>query len=188
MTDIELKRAVAGKFWKREQAATALPNEDDIRENIEQDIALFEDKDPSAEATLLAQARAIVRETGLKIKLPTDTRIGQPAPEFQASSDLTKLIGLFRRADVEHLKRALDRMSGRYGDHAHDPLFQDINSVSPPPAVGEGVALGEAIQRIEIDPVRAHLGDTAEAKYVVTFRTMKEVLGTDRPLGADDHL
>jgi integrase len=63
-------------------------------------------------------------------------------------------------------------------------MFKDISSVSQPPAVVEGSTLGDAIRRFETDPMRGHLGDTADAKYVVTFRTMKEVIGEDRALAS----
>ncbi|MBZ9791122.1 hypothetical protein K9B32_13465 [Rhizobium sp. 3T7] len=35
VSETELRRAVVGDFWKREQAATALPDESEIRENVE---------------------------------------------------------------------------------------------------------------------------------------------------------
>lgn len=95
-----------------------------------------------------------------------------------------RLIDLLRRADVDHLKRALDRMDGQHGDRHHDPHFREINSVSPLPAFAEGITLGDAIQRLKTAPLRAHLGDTGDAKYVVTFRTMEEVIGAEKPLSS----
>jgi integrase len=75
-------------------------------------------------------------------------------------------------------------MDGQHGDREHDPMFEGISAISKPPAVVEGITLGDAIKRFETDPMRARLGDTADAKYVVTFRTMKEVIGEERALAS----
>ncbi|MBY5442714.1 site-specific integrase [Rhizobium leguminosarum] len=184
VTDVELRRVVAGEFWRQEQFATRLPDDDEIRENIEHDIAGYERRDPSAEAGLLAQAKTIIREQELPINVPAATEVGKPAQPFEPSRELIQLVDLVRRADVEQLKRSLDRMDGQHGDREHDPMFKGISSVSQPPAIVEGITLGDAIRRFESDPLRAHLGDTADAKYVVTFRTMKEVIGDERALAS----
>nr|WP_165411079.1 site-specific integrase [Rhizobium leguminosarum] len=184
VSDIELRRVVVGNFWRHEQTATRLPDDDEIRENIEHDIAGYEQRDPSAEAALHAHAKIIIREQELPIEVPAATEIGKPAQPFKPSRELIQLVDLVRRADVEHLRRSLDRVDGQHGDREHDPMFKDISSVSQPPAVVEGSTLGDAIRRFETDPMRGHLGDTADAKYVVTFRTMKEVIGEDRALAS----
>ncbi|MDR9772427.1 site-specific integrase [Rhizobium hidalgonense] len=184
VTDIELRRLVVGDFWRGEQTAPRLPDDDEIRENIEHDIAGYEQRNPSSEAALLAQAKSIIREQELPIEVPAKTEMGKRAQPFEAPRELVQLVDLIRRADVEHLKRALDRMDGQHGDREHDPMFRGISSVSQPPAVAEGITLRDAIKRFESDPMRAHLGDTANAKYVVTFRTMKEVIGEERALAS----
>ncbi|MBY3199974.1 site-specific integrase [Rhizobium laguerreae] len=184
VTDVELRRVVVGDFWRHERTAARLPDDDEIRENIEHDIAGYELRDPSAEAGLLSQAKAIIRDQELPIEVPAATVVGKPAQPFEPSNEFVQLVDLIRRADVEHLKRSLDRMDGQHGDREHDPLFKGISAVSQPPAVVEGITLGDAIRRFETDPIRAHLGDTADAKYVVTFRTMKEVIGEERALGS----
>ncbi|MFC3643912.1 site-specific integrase [Aquibium oceanicum] len=183
VTDAEIRRAVLGDFWRVEQDTVTI-RDDEVRENAEHDIAAYESRDPSAEAALFAQARSLINERNLGVPLPAPSRIGIRAERFEASPELVKLLELLRRADIEHLKRMLDRMDGQHGDIAHDPLFAGINSVSPRPAASEGITLGEAIKRMETDPTRAHLGDTADAKYVMTFRAMKEVIGPDMPLAA----
>lgn len=184
VTDTELRRVVAGHFWQHERATRALPDDNEVRENIEHDIAGYEKRDPSAEAGLLAQAKVIIREQELPIEVPAATVVGKPIEPFEPSKEFLQLVELLRRADVEHLKRSLDRMDGQHGDREHDPMFKGINSVSQPPAAIEGITLGDAIRRFETDPLRAHLGDTADAKYVVTFRTMKEVIGEERSLAS----
>ncbi|MGZ2454791.1 integrase [Rhizobium ruizarguesonis] len=184
ITDAELRRVVAGHFWQHERAARSLPDDDDIRENIEHDIAGYERRDPSAEAALLAQAKVIIRDQELPIEVPASTVVGKPPQAFEPSNELVQLVDLLRRADVEHLKRSLDRMDGQHGDQDHDPIFKGISAVSQPPDVNEGITLGDAIRRFETDPMRAHLGDKADAKYVVTFRTMKEMIGEQRALGS----
>ncbi|WP_165504233.1 site-specific integrase [Rhizobium laguerreae] len=184
ITDTELRRVVAGYFWQHERGARALPDEDEIRDNIEHDIAGYEHRDPSAEAGLLAQAKVIIREQGLPIEVPAATVVGKPPQPFEPSNELVQFVDLIRRADVEHLKRSLDRMDGQHGDREHDPMFEGISAISKPPAVVEGITLGDAIKRFETDPMRAHLGDTADAKFVVTFRIMKEVIGEERALAS----
>ncbi len=183
VAEADIRRAVLGDFWRAEQGAT-VAHDDDVRENAEHDIDGYQRRDPSAEAALVSQARSLIDKHKLNIPLPDATRVGQRAEPFTASPELVKLLELLRRADIEHLKRMLDRMDGQHGDVAHDPLFAGVNSVSPRPALSEGITLGEAIKRMETDPTRAHLGDTADAKYVMTFRAMKEVIGPDRALAS----
>lgn len=183
ISEADIRRAVLGEFWRAEQGATAVRDEE-ARENAEHDIGGFEGRDPSAEAALLAQARSLINERRLNIPLPDEGQVGKPAKPFTASPELMRLIETLRRADIEHLKRMLDRIEGGHGDVAYDPLFSGINSVSPAPSVATGCTLGEAVTRFENDPTRAHLGDTADAKYVVTFRVMKEAIGESRPLAA----
>ncbi len=178
----ELRRAVLGNFWKAEQGATPLPADEEFRETIKHDLDGFTTGDESAEATLFAQARSIIKENKLDIPLPAERKIGEPVEPFTASPELRRLIELVRRADVEHLKRALDRVDGAHGDASHDPLFSGVNSVSAAPSLSEGITLGEAIIRMQNDPMREQFGDTADAKYVVTFRAMREVIGDDRKL------
>ncbi|MFS8115680.1 hypothetical protein QD460_28500 [Rhizobium jaguaris] len=184
LSEGELRRAVIGDFWAREQAAAVTVGDDERRENIEHEIGGLETRDPSAEAGLFARARSIIRERKLNIALPAETTVGGAREPFIPSPELQRLLALIRRADVEHLKRMIDRLEGSHGDQAHDHLFQGVNSVSAAPAQSEGVTLGEAITRMQNDPTRAHLGDTADAKYVVTFRAMKELMGDNKPLAA----
>jgi len=183
VTDGELQRVVLQDFWKSERSAPPLVSEE-ARESIEAEIGGLQARNPSTEASLLARAKAIIQDNGLNIVLPTGRKFGDPMQHFEASPDLTKLLGLVRRAGIEHLERVLDRANGDHGDKEHDPLFAGISSVSPPPSVATGCTLGEAIKRFETDPTRAHLGDTADAKYVMTFRVMKEVIGEGRALAA----
>ncbi|MFC3208338.1 DUF6538 domain-containing protein [Aquamicrobium soli] len=187
VTEPDIRRAVVGKFWTEVQTAqpVALDRDGALRDGIAAEIGDYGSReDPSAEASLLSQARTIIEERKLPIPLPAKTEIGKQAMPFSASPVLLRLLELLRRADIEHLKRALDRMDGQHGDMAHDPLFSGVNSVSPRPATSEGITLGDAITHMETDPTRAHLGDTADAKYVMTFRAMKEVLGPDRALAS----
>lgn len=180
----QLRRAVRGEFWAREQGVETTAADDERLESIEREIGGLEVRDPSAEAALFVQARSIIRKEGLNIPLPPETMVGGKTEPFTPSPELRRLLELIRRADVEHLRRMIDRLDGAHGDQAHDPLFEGVNSVSAAPTQSEGITLGEAITRMQTDPTRAHLGDTADAKYVVTFRAMKELLGEDKPLVA----
>jgi len=185
VSEAELRRAVVGTFWAGEQSVQPVSPDAALRESIEADIGDFSSReDPSAEAALLSQARKLVEERKLNIPLPGKTQIGKEAEAFTASPELLRLLELLRRADIEHLKRTLDRMSGQHGDMAHDPLFAGVNSVSPLPAMSEGVTLGDAIKRFETDPTRANLGKKSAEKYFVPFRALKETIGEDRPLAS----
>lgn len=182
VSETDLRRAVIGKFWADEQGVIAdVDTDGEIRTEAEKEIGAYESRDNSAEAALFEQARSLIHKRGLNIPVPTKFVIGARPEPFTASPELLRLLELLRRADIEHLKRALDRMDGRHGDIAHDPLFAGINSVSPPPLVSEGITLGDAIRRFETDPTRAHLGVKAGDKYKVPFRAMREIIGTDRP-------
>jgi integrase len=187
VTEADIRRAVLGDFWRVEQAVQPVALDDETRDSAKHDIEGYGSRDPSAEAALFAQARTLIEERKLNIPVPAKTSNGKlPAKHepFTASPDLARLLELLRRADIERLNRLLDRMDGQHGDIAHDPLFAGVNSVSPRPTVSEGITLGDAIKRMETDPTRAHLGDTADAKYVMTFRAMKEVIGADRSLSS----
>lgn len=183
VSEAELRRAVIGHFWRQEQSATVSPG-DEVRDQLEHEIGGYQAKDPSAEAALLAQAKTIINEKRLGIDVPADRNFGEAAQPFQASPELIRLLELVRRADIEHLRRMLDRLDGNHGDHAHDPLFDGVNSVSAAPVVGDAITLGEAITRMENDPLRAQFGDSAEAKFIMTFRAMREVIGDDRKLAS----
>lgn len=183
VTEAEMRRAVIGHFWRREQSATVAPGEE-VRDQLENEIGGYQEKDASAEAVLFVQARTIIHEKKLNIELPADRTFGVKTEPFEASPQLIRLLELLRRADIEHLRRMLDRLDGNHGDRAHDPLFEGINSVSPVSSLGDGITLGEAITRMENDPLRDQFGDTADAKYVVTFRAMKELIGEGRKLAS----
>lgn len=186
VSDAELRRAVAGTFWRDEQdvSPASVAADKEVREDFEREIGALEARDPSSEMALVSKARRIVRDEKLNIPLPPERKFGQPVEPFKASPALIRLLEMLRRADIEHLKRAVDRMDGKHGDDAYDPLFTGINTVSPPPVASVGITLGEAIKRMQTDPTREHLGDTADAKYVMTFRAMKEVIGPDKPLAS----
>lgn len=187
VSEADLRRAVVGKFWAGEQTLQPVAPDPDgeIRSVVEAEIGSYRCReDPSAESALLAQARELIEERKLNIALPAKTEMGKRPEPFTASPELLRLLELLRRSEIEQLKRTLDRMGGEHGDVAHDPLFMGVNSVSSRPAMSEGITLGDAIKRFETDPTRAHLGDTADAKYVMTFRAMKEVIGPDRALAS----
>ncbi|MBS3652468.1 site-specific integrase [Pseudaminobacter sp. 19-2017] len=185
VSEADLRRAVLGEFWKAEQSVQPVAIDDgETREGLHHEIGGLEVRDPSAEAALVDQARSLIHKHKLNIPLPAKPERGKlpPKPEpFTASPELLRLIEMLRRADIERLRRMLDRMDGHHGDLSHDPLFAGVHSVSPPPASAHGTTLGEAIMRFESDPTRAQLGVKAGDKYKVPFRAMKEIIGADRP-------
>lgn len=184
VSEADLRRVVLGDFWSQEQDAIALRGADDeVRSAYEIDLFCLLAGDPAADSALLAKARSLIQGGKLKIPVPEKQVVGTgQVPPFQGSAELGRLLELLRRAETERLRRVLDRIDGQHGDFSHDPLFDNINSVSMRPATSDVLSLGEAIRRMETDPTRAHLGDTADAKYVMTFRAMKEVIGADKAL------
>jgi integrase len=157
---------------------------ENAREELEFQLGGLEARDPSSEAAVLAHARSIVTDSRLDVALPSVRKIGEPAQTFTAAPELIELLRLVRRADVEQLKRALDRTEGGHGDKEHDPLFKGTNSVSPAPEAAHGTTLGEAISRMQSDPTRSQFGITADKKYILTFRAMKEVIGAGRAVAS----
>ncbi|MDZ5448270.1 DUF6538 domain-containing protein [Labrys sp. ZIDIC5] len=147
---------------------------------------------------LLGTATRLVSEHGLPVPLPPEpvfppqaeiaTRCNDSAadvvgPTRPVATELVRLVELVRRAEIEHVKRRLDRLEGDGGDKPHDPLFADVSTLTPPPSKARASAtLGEAITRFETDPTRADLSEAAAMKYVLPFRALREVVGDDRPL------
>ncbi|OAP47426.1 hypothetical protein ATC00_22475 [Sinorhizobium americanum] len=188
VSEAELRRLVLSDFWSSQQVTSIVRVETDDGltnlESLEAELGGLETGDPSSLAGVFAHAKTLILEGKLPINLPPDWKIGEHLGAFEASPELTRLLELLRRSDVEKIKRLIDRFEGGHGDNAFDPLFAGVSSISRAPSATEGITLGDAIKRFETDPTRAHLGDTADAKYVVTFRTMKEVIGAERHLAS----
>ncbi|MQW16682.1 site-specific integrase [Sinorhizobium meliloti] len=186
VSEAELRHVVVSDFWASQQEAPLgrVSTEDgrDYLESLEAELGGLEASDPSSLAAVFSHAKAIILERKLPIQVPPDQKFGERSGTVHASPELARLLELLRRSDVEKVKRLIDRLEGGHGDNAFDPFFAGVNSFSEAPNASNGLTLGEAIKRFETDPTRAHLGDTADAKYVVTFRVMKEVIGDDRPL------
>lgn len=184
----DLQRVAIRDLWRREVEAGRRPavpaglERDDWRAELEEELASMERQEPGALATVAGRASRAVQESHLPAAWSAGKRVaGEALPE-----GLSRLIELLRRSEVESLRRALDRLDGGHGDAAHDPLFANVSALSSPASVAtvKPLTLGDAIDRFGKDPTRAHLGDTADAKFVVTFRAMREVIGDDRPLEA----
>jgi integrase len=194
VTESELRRVVASDFWTSQQSLRPTVYEGEFSAidiaSLEHELGGLQDNDPSALASLLVKARSIIRERDLPISIPDERALSKTPPDSEATTNvpkqLTHLIQLLRRSEMEKLKRAIDKLDGGHGDQSFDPLFDGINSVSVRPSAGAGTTLSEAILRFGTDPTRAHFGDTAAAKYVVPFRAMKEIIGADRLLSSID--
>lgn len=182
----DLQRVAIQDLWRREVEAGRRPavpaglERDDWQRELEDELASMERQEPGALATVAARASRAAQENHLPAVWSAGRRVaGDALPE-----GLSRLIELLRRSEVESLRRALDRLDGGHGDATHDPLFANVSALSSPVAVAavKPLTLGDAIDRFGKDPTRAHLGDTADAKFVVTFRAMREVIGDARPL------
>jgi hypothetical protein len=189
-----LQQVATLHLWRSEQQAArspVVPTEFTAAEwiaELEEELNHYRSNDAGARAILMKRAARVIAEDGLPIDVPKVALnshglplAGQMRP---VAPELTRLIELLRRAEMESLQRALDRAEGDHGDRAHDPMFATVTSLTPQTAVQRisPLTLGEAITRFKNDPTRAHLTDSADAKYVMTFRALREVVGDDRAL------
>lgn len=195
VTDAELQRVAMQALWKAErstQAISATPagvSETAWIDGLHHDLASMQAADGNALPVLFQYARRVVEEHRLQIDLPTPPKLGVAAPSVpqppdQPRPELRQLIEYLRRAEIERLKRLLDRAEGGHGEHAFDPLFDGITARTPAVAFQQRTmpSLGDAVERFEKDPTRAHLTASAGMKYRLTFRAMTEVIDKDRPL------
>ncbi|QJP17370.1 tyrosine-type recombinase/integrase [Starkeya sp. ORNL1] len=189
----EMTTAVAVELWRDQRAAAStspvpmdMPAGDWV-DALEKTIAMFRASDANARAALFARTVAIIRDHKLSIPVPEPVKgangLSLAGQSFTLSPDFLRLQELVRRGEIEGRARALDRVEGKHGDMAHDPLFEGVTTFSPPPVQSvQGTTLGEAIERFNNDPTRAHLTESAGMKFVLMFRALKEIVGEARPV------
>ncbi|EFO31860.1 integrase family protein [Roseibium sp. TrichSKD4] len=188
ISELDLQLAAKRHLWEREKREKTAAG-DNVEETVEYLSLLRRAYDEEAQliSSLEEIVTTIVREHFPQIELTTAvdtstdipiTTIGERKPEWW------KLIELVRRAEMEHAQRRLNRAQGGHGDAAIDPLFADIASFAAQPQLDrdEHVSIGTLIDRFLKDPRRSDLTESADKKYIVTFRVLKEVVGADFPV------
>lgn len=175
VTSADLQRVAKQYFWKKEKsengrtAGSAEFAEDALTEHL--DRLMSEPKlepDPNILASVHQSAVAAAEEAFPEIVpggLGAGERVSAGATE-PAKECWQQFVELIRRADLEHIRRSLDRLRGDHGDHAYDPLFQDVTSLSAPirGKSSDRTTIGELISRFETDPRRAGLTESAGNK------------------------
>lgn len=93
-------------------------------------------------------------------------------------------IRLVHRAEIEHCRRSLDRVTHIYSGAGHDRLFSEIFASAPAPKLvgSKGLTVDELITRFESDPLRAGLTESAGRKYIIPFEALREIAGRDYPV------
>ncbi|MEM9630664.1 MAG: tyrosine-type recombinase/integrase [Pseudomonadota bacterium] len=175
-------------LWEREQKGRSTPSEN-VDETEEYLIRLQNAYDDQAQVTgFLEQLVTPLARDFFPQIVPVskvDTSTGIPIPTIgERKADWWRLIELVRRAEMEHAQRTLERARGGHGDTTFDPLFADIASFAAQPQMDrdELVSVGTLIDRFLKDPRRNDLTESADKKYIMTFRVLKEVVGADFPV------
>jgi len=186
-SEIELRRLAIRALWEKERAAAIVssPSPEGADELWEL-IAMLRHPDQPELLPLLGETIDAIKAHGISVPLPpTKTVLGkellQPGP---LSPQLSRATELMRRVYVEHYRRELDRATGGHGEAAYDPLFSSVNITSPEAVVSldKAPTLLHAIRRFEADPTRKHLTESAEKKYRLPFRALREIAGDDKAL------
>jgi len=188
VADTTMQSVVQDYFYRLEKATVGYPEQTD-RDNLDVELGQLLEGD-AAVPHVSAIAVRLAEENELPISLPVQSgRMPLQRVATPPSSDrsLVRLVELVRRAEIEHVKRRLDRLEGEDGDKPHDPLFSSVSTVLPPPPKARlRSTLGETIHRFETDPTRAELSEAAAQKYILPFRALRELLGDDKILADID--
>lgn len=188
VTSEDLQRVAKRYFWEREKQPRSVGEPNLTAEALGDYLdrlmpAPTIETDPNVLASV-EQAAITVAENVFPEIVPVRRKVGTPLStqngiEAPSSKVWTDFLEMIRRAELEHVRRSLDRLNGDHGDRTHDPLFQDVTSFSPPMTGSsrQAVTVGELIDRFQADPRRSELTDSADKKYVLTFRALEEVVG-----------
>ena len=177
-------------LWRREQedkARGVVADREDAEDYLARLLTAY-DEDSQVISYLDGLLRPLAEEHFPQI-VPRDRIIASNSMPFAEPGarkpEWRKLVELGRRAEIEHIRRLLDRLSGDHGDKAHDPIFADVMSFGASPASGadDPVSIGTLIGRFLKDPRRSDFTESANKKYVMTFRALQEVVGPDRAVG-----
>ncbi|MCA0319958.1 MAG: site-specific integrase [Proteobacteria bacterium] len=191
-SEAELRQWAVRILWEKERAALSMvPASDDAEDTsyadeLRQLIALLRHPSQPDTLSLLSETIGAIKRLGVAaplppVKLVLGRELPQPGP---MSPQLARAIELMRRVYIEHYQRQLDRFNGGHGEAVHDPLFTGITAASHevPVTLDRAPTLIQAIRRFEADPTRKHLTDSAEKKYRLPFRALREIAGDARPL------
>jgi integrase len=188
ISDLDLHLVAKKLLWQREQKDRASPSEnvEEIEEYLNR-LQNADDEGAQVIGFLELLVTPLARDFFPKIvpASSVDNSTGIPLPAVgERKPDWLKLVALVRRAEMEHAQRSLDRVRGGHGDTSFDPLFADIASFAEQPSLDreELVSVGTLIDRFLKDPRRSELTESADKKYIMTFRVLKAVVGADFPV------
>ena len=91
-----------------------------------------------------------------------------------ASTQYGQLLALIRRAELESLRRDVERLKGNFANIGFDPVFKE-------PMEG-GKSVAAIIAAFRSAPERSALVAKSRGSFDVTFGLMEEVFGSNRPL------
>ncbi len=188
VADTTMQSIVQDYLYRREKATVGHSDQADP-DDLDVELGQLLEGD-GAVPHVTAIAMRLAKENELPVALPVQPvtlPLQRVATEQPVDASLVRLVELVRRAEIEHVKRRLDRLEGEDGDKPHDPLFSSVSTILPPPPKARmRSTLGEAIHRFETDPTRADLSEAAAQKYILPFRALRELLGDDKILADID--
>lgn len=188
VTDLDLQLVAKKLLWLREKAhpsSTELDAEQQ-REYLSRLLTAY-DEESQIIGYLEALVKPLARDFCPQL-VPNDRLDGSNGIPITIASDRgaewLKLVELTRRAEIEHVRRTLDRVAGDHGDKIYDPLFADVASFTAPPTnvSKEQITIGALIDQFQTDPLRSDFTNSADKKYIITFRALKAVVGGDCPV------
>ena len=167
---VDLERAVRQEFYederKRVQSFSEVDEYDvpEILDTLREDeVGLGNGLNETTHSMVLAANDLLVKR-GLSID--------------RDSSAYGKLVENILRAELEGVRRAIQRFQGNPRQRRFDPLFCDIDADNPPSS--GGLTLRELIEAYQNDPGRRNLTDKTLEAYGTVFRALQELLGQDK--------
>jgi integrase len=90
-----------------------------------------------------------------------------------------KFVDQVLRAELERVRRSIEKFRGNPREPRFDRLFADIDADNPPSS--RGLTLRELIERYQNDPGRRGLSEKSRMAYRTVFRALRELLGENKP-------
>jgi hypothetical protein len=90
----------------------------------------------------------------------------------------SKFVDQVLRAELERVRRSIQKFRGNPREPKFDPLFADIDADNPPSS--GGLALRELIEQYQNDPGRRGLSENNRMAYRTVFRALRELLGENK--------
>jgi integrase len=89
-----------------------------------------------------------------------------------------KFVDQVLRAELERVRRSIEKFRGNPREPRFDRLFADIDADNPPSS--GGLTLRELIERYQNDPGRRGLSEKSRMAYRTVFRALRELLGENK--------